>query len=92
MTTVEEVQEKAGSESDADSFGKEFEEMLEDSDDEVSPSSSSLVLLSMLTLAVFATRCEAGCMAHAARHGAVAPVLKRACHLMAGCGQEGSFG
>ena len=35
MTTVEEVEEKADSESDADSFGKEFEEMLEDSDDEV---------------------------------------------------------
>lgn len=36
MTTVEEAEEKADSESDADSFGKEFEEMLEDSDDEVS--------------------------------------------------------
>ena len=35
MTTVEEAEEKADSESDADSFGKEFEEMLEDSDDEV---------------------------------------------------------
>jgi hypothetical protein len=35
MTTVEEAPEAAESESDADSFGKEFEEMLEDSDDEV---------------------------------------------------------
>jgi len=42
MTTVEEAEQKADSESDADSFGKEFEEMLEDSDDEVSLTAACL--------------------------------------------------
>ena len=46
MTTVEEAPEAADSESDADSFGKEFEEMLEDSDDEVRrPTVSALAVV-----------------------------------------------